>query len=237
MKNIVKGIFVFFICLKPCLAISLDGCHEGVDFQKVQKMSTNKLMINVLAGSVYDQWSSEAKHKITYCISDTFSREQKQIVIDAMEEATRDWMSAGDLQFIYLSEYDSECNEKNENVVFDVRPTTSQLFLARAFFPSSTRPSRNILVSTSSFSFDQTAINGFLRHELGHVLGFRREHISSQSSGRCKEDNSFHPLTSYDQYSVMHYPQCGGLNDIKNLVLTDLDREGVSLIYGSAFSE
>jgi hypothetical protein len=38
-------------------------------------------------------------------------------------------------------------------------------------------------------------------------------------------------VTNYDSASVMHYPQCNGTQG-GDLVLTSLDRQGVSSVYG-----
>jgi hypothetical protein len=73
-------------------------------------------------------------------------------------------------------------------------------------------------------------LTGVLRHELGHVLGFRHEHTRSTASG-CYEDGNWRALTStYDRYSVMHYPQCNGLQT-GDLVLTSLDKSGARSLY------
>ena len=37
-------------------------------------------------------------------------------------------------------------------------------------------------------------------------------------------------LTTYDRYSVMHYPQCNGLQT-GDLVLTSLDKTGARALY------
>ena len=45
------------------------------------------------------------------------------------------------------------------------------------------------------------------RHELGHILGFRHEHIRSEANSSCDEGGAFRAVTDYDQASVMHYLQ------------------------------
>lgn len=49
-------------------------------------------------------------------------------------------------------------------------------------------------------------LEGILRHELGHTLSYRHEHTRPEA-GKCFEDADWKPLTSYDGFSVMHYPQ------------------------------
>jgi hypothetical protein len=130
-----------------------------------------------------------------------------------------------------MPQQDAKCDQTNRNVMFDVRPISGQPYLARSFFPDTPRVSRNILVNSTSFKYDEVALTGFLRHELGHTLGFRHEHISKQSPGLCPENGKFTPVTSYDSASVMHYPQCGGKNLITDMILSSLDEEGARSVY------
>ncbi|WP_375766910.1 M12 family metallo-peptidase [Archangium gephyra] len=104
-------------------------------------------------------------------------------------------------------------------------------YLARAFFPNSSRSGCNVLIDSSGFTMTgAVTLTGVLRHELGHTLGFRHEHTRSTSSG-CYEDSQWRALTStYDRYSVMHYPQCNGLNT-GDLILTSLDKSGARSLY------
>src|SRR6185295_1526319 len=115
-------------------------------------------------------------------------------------------------------------------VVFNVRQVTTSQYLARSFFPSSSRRSREILVSTSSFgNISPYSLAGVFRHELGHTIGFRHEHTRPEAHA-CFEDNNWRALTAYDSASVMHYPQCNGSNR-GDLVLTSLDKSGARSEY------
>jgi hypothetical protein len=73
---------------------------------------------------------------------------------------------------------------------------------------------------------------GVLRHELGHVLGFRHEHIRSGAPPICPDEATHHTidLTQYDPQSVMHY-FCGNVGS-KQLAITAVDRAGARLVYG-----
>ncbi|EQC50696.1 M57 family metalloprotease [Bacteriovorax sp. DB6_IX] len=214
----------------------VDGDIPVSDLNEIEKYLApknyvNKLIINVLAGNLVDSWSEAQRFNLSYCISNEFG-DKKEQVIASMEEASQDWMTTGNLKFVYDPSQDEECHAGNESILFDIRPANHGGYLARAFFPSSPRSQRNLIIDQSSFTIDESALVGILRHEIGHILGFRHEHISDDNeTGKCKEDRNFKPLTNYDNKSVMHYPQCGGKNDILNLVLTDTDREGVSLVY------
>jgi serralysin len=194
------------------------------------KGTNTDLIINTLEKGLFDKWAPKMARALTYCISDTFG-DSKNRIVDAFDTATGDWMNAGNVKYVYMPQHDAKCDQANANVVFDVRLVTKQPYLARAFFPNTKRISRNILVDSSSLKYDDVALAGFLRHELGHTLGFRHEHISKSSKGLCPEDEAFKPLTSYDPTSVMHYPQCGGANVITNMVLSAKDEEGARAVY------
>lgn len=188
------------------------------------------LIINTLDKGLYDKWTMKEAQSLTYCISNNFGKNKEKIV-SALKNASEDWMATANVKYIYLPQQDAKCDQSNANVVFDVRPVSGQPYLARSFFPHTPRISRNVLINSTSLTYDDVALTGFLRHELGHTLGFRHEHISKKSSGLCPEDGTFNPLTEYDQLSVMHYPQCGGKNIITNMIISTLDEEGAKLVY------
>ena len=175
------------------------------------------------------------QRRLTYCVSTDFGARYGQVVGD-MDEAASAWEAAANVDFVHRDAEDGDCDASNPNVVFDVRPVNANgRYLARAFFPNEPRIARNILIDGSALRLNPTGklqLVGVLRHELGHVLGFRHEH-TCPSSGRCFEDGDWTPLTDYDPLSVMHYPQCNGLGDW-SLTLTDLDRNGATCLYGPA---
>ncbi|MCA9423017.1 MAG: matrixin family metalloprotease, partial [Nitrospira sp.] len=148
-------------------------------------------------------WNSIEKRQLTYCVSKTFGTNYEKIKSD-MEAAGNAWEAVAAVDFIYVAGEDDSCTASNPNVVFDVRPVNvNGQYLARAFFPNEQRSSRNVLVDNSSFQLDpngKLSLQGILRHELGHTIGFRHEH-TRPDSGKCFEDNNWRPLTSYDAFS------------------------------------
>ncbi len=205
------------------------GLRAFYDNHIVQNMGASKdgLAVYYIGGDI--KWSSTQARNLTYCVSSSSFGSRYSTVVSAMNSATSAWEATANVNFIHSSSYDSNCTASQTGVLFDVRQTSDTSYLARAFFPNSSRSSRNILISTSAFSSTRYTLAGILRHELGHVLGFRHEHTRLSSTG-CYEDANWRALTSYDAASVMHYPQCAGTNT-GDLVLTSLDKSGARALY------
>ena len=198
---------------------------------EVQKADHAVGLIVHAPGGVPAVWNNAQKQNLTYCVSDTFGASKARVVTD-MAAATDAWEQQGDIDFVYLPLQDSNCTAINTQVVFDVRPVNGQSYLARAFFPDDSRGNRNVLINSTAFTTTgKLTLLGILRHELGHTLGFRHEHTRPES-GTCFEDNDWVPLTSYDAFSVMHYPQCNGQGDW-TLTLTVKDKLGICKQYGA----
>jgi serralysin len=203
---------------------------DSVDAADNDGYSTNvsSLIVNRVNGQD-DRWSSSAAANLTYCIDKVGFGTRYNAVVSAMNSATAAWEGTARVNFVHASQYDASCG-KTSPVVFDVRQVKTPQYLARAFFPSSSRSSREVLISTSSFgNINPWTLTGVLRHELGHTIGFRHEH-TRPDSGACFEDNNWRALTAYDSKSVMHYPQCNGTQN-GDLVLTSLDSQGARALY------
>lgn len=188
------------------------------------------LVVHQVAG-VDAAWTPAAALNITYCIDTKGFGNNAQKVIDALNAAAANWEGTANVNFIHDATVQSRaCKNTNETVVFNVRQVRNAGYYARAFFPSSSRAAREILIDTSCFgNLGAYTLAGVLTHELGHTLGFRHEH-TRPDAGTCFEDNSWRALTAYDAQSAMHYPQCNGTNQ-GDLLLTALDREGARLLY------
>lgn len=177
-----------------------------------------------------DLWPASRTHDLTYCVSNTFGAAKARVVA-GLRDAAASWQGAADVGYRYVPAEDAACDARNPRVVFDVRPTSSTVFLARSFFPKTPRSGRSVLIAKRAFVVSGTwTLAGILRHELGHALGLRHEHTRPEAHA-CYEDSSWRPVTAYDRASVMHYPQCNGSGDWDGS-LTLYDRAGIAALYG-----
>lgn len=194
------------------------------------KTHDDGLVVNTVYGRD-DKWSASQVGNLTYCVSTKFDSSYTTVA-NAMAQGAGYWEGASSaVDFVHVPSADTNCTTRNNAVLFSVEPTNTTQYIARAFFPSSSDRSRNVLVNASSLvsSGSWTPAN-IMGHELGHTLGFRHEHTRPEA-GTCFEDDNWRPLTAYDSASIMHYPQCGGTSD--DLSFTSTDAAGARALYGS----
>ncbi|MEM9455471.1 MAG: hypothetical protein AAGF11_14915 [Myxococcota bacterium] len=211
---------------------------DGVaDSEREPAEQSFRLAINILrnTGGEQDKWSLEERRRLSYCVSEQQWGTRYAEIVDAMASAAASWNQSTNVNLVHDSSQDENCNENNPEVVFDVRPVTGTPYIARAFFPSYDRDRQNVLINTD-YSFplwpplENVTLIGVLKHELGHVLGFRHEHIRFGEQNGCIEGGEWQNLTPYDLLSVMHYPHCDGSNT-QDLDLTARDIDGARKVY------
>jgi hypothetical protein len=217
-----------------------------------------KLGLFVQASTGFEAiYPREQARDITYCISNGFA-DPPRVAAD-MAAATSAWEEAADVRFRHVVAEDATCNRFNTNVAFTVLPTSSIFYTACAVSRLSWEDGPRCFVSINPvvgvLQIDYARIpgappddgltpRGVLRHELGHLLGFRHEHPWAPDGGGCSEERSVagndlgvRRLTDeydddgWDRDSVMQYPACAGQPG-KDFALSELDRSGARVAYG-----
>lgn len=236
--------------------------------------SKSNASIVSITGGKDNIWPPAQAMNLTYCIDrksldppsdpsdpkgyDEFGYNYYRVVW-AMDNATWQWESRTNVNFVHLESLDLFCTPNNSRVVFRVTGTGVSYaningWIAKAFFPNSPIIDRNLQINLWFIPFlspeegyvDRTnglSFGGVLLHELGHVLGLRHEHIRPEGPGfrdpaTCLEDLQWRALTGYDPFSVMHYSgSCnfwtyppGGYLPLLHLTLQDTD--GIQKLYG-----
>jgi Matrixin len=177
----------------------------------------------------------KAASPISYCIlRKTMEESDYDFAKKHLTQAAADWEETCNVGFSYRPELDdSEPSIRPDGVTFVVRKIDAHgTFIAASFFPNDPPERRHLFLDPSFFQDTGYDPTGVLRHELGHILGFRHEHISSGAPAICPKEAVDHTikLTEYDPHSVMHY-FCGGVGS-KTLHITDKDRRGAVRAYG-----
>jgi hypothetical protein len=180
-------------------------------FNKRKTERPGELLVNTLPGGEFDYWSDPAHRHLTYAIDHASFGDRGDEVGDLLGAATKRWVGVcPECGISFEEKSEQEAGPGFANVVFVVRfiddPSGP---IARAFFPSTAPIDRVLEVFPEFFSptmlFDRV---GVFRHELGHVLGYRHEHID-HIPGCKREGGQWTPLAPYTAKSVMHY-LCGG---------------------------
>jgi hypothetical protein len=190
-----------------------------------------ELLVALKPNGARDFWRDTTDRTITYSVkrSSFPSSGQADEVVTRLRAAADDWerlCPECGVSFVFRD----DPSPSHSKVTFIVRYVdTGGLYAAAAFFPSYA-PQRRYLNVDRTFFLTRADKTGVLRHELGHTLGYRHEHIRGVP-GCVREGIQWEPLTPYDPKSVMHYV-CGGGGDLQ-LQLTELDREGHRDLYGA----
>lgn len=191
-------------------------------------------LVGIIEGDEIVKWP--ANYIIRYCINRNSFRteEQYKMVKENLKLAALDWETTCKVKFQYDESKDSQnlISPTTDLTFVVIGYDTRGKFIASSFFPNTTPAERRMFIDPTYFTtrFDK---RGVIRHELGHVLGFRHEHIRREAPLECRGESTVGTTsdTPYDPKSVMHY-FCGGMGTI-TLEITDIDRNGSQRIYGA----
>ncbi|GIE97636.1 matrixin family metalloprotease [Paractinoplanes rishiriensis] len=179
--------------------------------------------------------------KLTYAVwRPSFgSDEEYTAVVDGMAAATADWQAICGVEFEHVVAKDTDENLAFGDVSFPVlRQEGGGSVVAMAFFPDSPIEERIVWAFDGYFDPDGAFEPvGVMRHELGHALGFRHEHIRPEAPDVFNPESLEHTveITRYDPKSVMHYV-AAGIGD-PQLRFTEFDRAGARIVYGGPHTE
>lgn len=215
---------------------------------------TDKLAVFVRPSDSFEPtFAPNAALDIRYCVSNlfqtTYSPLDKARVVSEMASATQSWQAVANVRFEYLPGQDATCSETNANVDFAVLPSNSGTGGCAAnklmWYGGCPKIDGTVavggLLTMGGYSSITTnpSSTGVLRHELGHMLGFRHEHPWKGATSGCGEaqtnaNRTGRRLTPYDSVSVMHYTDWSvvGCGPLREFDLTDWDGVGARAIYG-----
>jgi hypothetical protein len=202
--------------------------------QKVEDNKSKELIVNSGPNGQFDYWVSLPSRHLTYAVDRrSFPTEADAVETSArLRDAAADWVGACPQCNISIEEKsESEAGPGFSNVTFVVRFINVKGGpIAQSFFPSSAPSDFVFSIYPDYFSptmpFDKT---GVLRHELGHILGYRHEHIGNVP-GCNTEGSSWVRLTPYTPNSVMHY-FCGGAGSFDLSLREHGDKDGHRCLY------
>jgi hypothetical protein len=184
-------------------------------------------------------WQSES---IRYSISNSnLSEYEYKELNSAFLEASRHWAFYTALNF----EQSDDANEINLEIVYvnglDFSHAECSMLTgeyARTESGSGKGKIRRILIFPQFFSPHPFSRAGILRHEIGHLLGFRHTclHPKAPKNLKCSETNQSVLLTTlaslpYDSTSVMKGPNEACYFNDYELLISEADRKVINLIY------
>lgn len=195
-----------------------------------QSSGAGELKLSIHNGQM--DFYAKPDRKLTYAIDKaSFGDEARyREIIGLMDAAAGEWEAIAPesgLDFVHVPGEDATPTAGNVNFVVEFRDAGG-LFIARSFFPHDGREDRKLTIDPSFYT-SQFTKKGVLLHELGHVLGYRHEHINGVPGCR-REGGVFLTLTTEDPRSVMHY-FCGGGGSL-DMTLSPLDKQGHAIVYG-----
>ena len=173
---------------------------------------------------------------LTYAINRASFRstQEYELIVQALPQAILAWTQACEcgLTITYKPEFDTTPDLSRVTFVVEYKPDVKD-FLALGFYPSDPPDQRYLYIMEPYFTNTTYDKVGMLRHELGHILGYRHAHIGGVPGCEFYEEGDGHwkSLSQYDPKSVMHY-LCGNGGSLK-FELSDRDKSDHRAYYAN----
>jgi len=199
------------------------------------------------------RWDVSVSQNLSWWLnSQSFVKKGRNVedVQHRMVLACSDWEKTCNVKFRQVN---TEAEALFSVVYVEAEEEPGTISFAQAFFPNSRSREERLLMIFPGFFLQSPnpseeevlgSKTGTLRHEIGHILGFRHEHIRRRDAPFGNEDFGRNPdieeLTQYDSKSVMHYPyrdREGNLVGTHEMNISELDAKGAVLKYGLPASE
>ncbi|MBK9264890.1 MAG: hypothetical protein IPM54_34555 [Polyangiaceae bacterium] len=150
-------------------------------------------------------------------------------VVRELQEAASDWVAVCRDCRLRIEPHPRD-GEKGlvpgDDLTFVVKYDPATKYVALSFFPGELASHRYLYIMPAWFRAEGHS-TGILRHELGHILGYRHEYVGEVNA--CSyENNQWRRLTDYDPQSVMQF-FCG--KGSPTMTLSPKDKEGHRALY------
>jgi hypothetical protein len=214
----------------PLSRAEIESYLKRLRSPQTDQVSSDELIVNVIGGR-YDYLAAPGRRRMTYYVqAGSFPRAaDARTARENFRKAADEWEAVCPECGVSFTEVAGSDVASGAATFVVAYANVAGGPIARAFFPSSPVDDRQVLIFPGYFDpamgFDPV---GVLRHEIGHTLGYRHEHIRN-IPGCYAEGSSYKPLTPYTPNSVMHY-FCGGAGSL-DLSIRESDKRGHRCLY------
>lgn len=221
-KNVIAGENGYLV--EGC--ILFDSMEDVEEYYNDTYTEGSKSSIHIHNGQ-YDKWNNTDKLNLTYKVTGFGSNQS--YMVSALQTATDAWEAGINIDF-------TDVTSTGGSALMTIRPATSyeeqqmQGVAAMAFFPYSSAK-KEVAFFTGFFKMNMTQRMYVVKHEMGHTLGLRHEHIWRNNQQVEETDARAQLLTAHDTASIMYYDTKPGYTGNKDL--SHLDKEGVKILYGA----
>jgi Subtilase family len=201
------------------LSVYLAGQSVGARFGA----ATPELMINTYRGN--RDLYAPSDRRLTYVVdrASFVSPLQYRRIVEDLHDAMASWESACPscgIAFTHLEGADGAPDASTEASFIVRRVDAGGAFVASAFFPHTERARRVFEIDQSFFESKKTSRLGVLRHQVGHILGYRHSDIG-RVAGCTRVKTVWVPVNPVPADSLMRYI-CGPEDSAVELTEADI---------------